>query len=64
MKSRIFSVFLFIFGAFYANAEIIEVHGTVLSKIDGEPLIGATVIPVSNPSAGVARRNDPSAKPT
>lgn len=36
------------------HAQNITVHGTVLSKTDGEPLIGATVVPVSNPAAGVA----------
>ncbi|MBD5311485.1 MAG: TonB-dependent receptor [Bacteroides sp.] len=38
-------------GAYAQNQTI---RGTVLSKTDGEPLIGATVIPVNNPSSGTA----------
>lgn len=54
MKKTILSAILMFIMALNAQAQIITVQGTVLSKTDGEPLIGATVIPVSDASAGVA----------
>ncbi len=36
------------------HAETITVQGTVISKTDGEPLIGASVVPVTQSAQGVA----------
>ncbi|MDE7368293.1 MAG: TonB-dependent receptor plug domain-containing protein, partial [Muribaculaceae bacterium] len=52
MKSIISAVLLFM-TAVIAQAQNIAVHGTVLSKTDGEPLIGATV-QSENASVGVS----------
>ena len=40
--------------AIAAQAQNITVHGTVVSKTDDEPLIGASVVPDGNAGAGVA----------
>ncbi|MDE6301852.1 MAG: TonB-dependent receptor [Muribaculaceae bacterium] len=40
--------------AFSLHAELITVHGTVLSKSDGEPLIGVSVVPADKSAMGVA----------
>lgn len=37
-----------------ANGQDVTIHGTVCSKSDNEPLIGATVQPEKNPSKGTA----------
>ena len=44
MKRTILSATLLLLTAFLAQAQHIAVHGTVLAKSGGEPLIGATVI--------------------
>lgn len=44
MKRTILSAVLLLFMAIVAQAQNIAVHGTVLSKSDGEPLIGASVL--------------------
>ena len=44
MKRFLLSVILTATVAIFAHAQDITVHGTVLSKTDGEPLIGATVL--------------------
>ncbi len=58
MKTTILAVLTFIISAVVVQAQDIQVHGTVVSKADGEPLIGATVVPVANPNAGVATNFD------
>ncbi len=54
MKTTILAVSLSLMSAIVVQAAEVQVNGTVLSKADGEPLIGATVVPVANPNAGVA----------
>lgn len=44
MKRRIFGALLMLIAALTAQAQDITVHGTVLSRTDDEPLIGATVL--------------------
>lgn len=44
MKRTILSAFLLVIAAFIVQAENITVQGTVLSKTDDEPLIGASVL--------------------
>lgn len=44
MKKSLLSVLLLVFLAIAAQAQNISVHGTVLSRTDDEPLIGASVI--------------------
>lgn len=44
MKKSLLSALLLLVAAFTAQAQNITVQGTVLSKTDGEPLIGATVM--------------------
>lgn len=44
MKKSLLSAFLLLIAVFTAQAQNIAVQGTVLSKTDGEPLIGATVM--------------------
>lgn len=44
MKNSILSVLLLFMAVFTAQAQNVTVHGTVQSKLDGEPLIGASVI--------------------
>lgn len=44
MKKQILSAVLLLFMAIMAQAQNITVHGTVVSKTDSEPLIGASVI--------------------
>lgn len=44
MKKTILSAILLFMTAILAQAQNITVRGTVLSKTDGEPLIGATVL--------------------
>lgn len=44
MKNSILSVVLLFVAVFTAQAQNVTVHGTVQSKLDGEPLIGASVI--------------------
>lgn len=44
MKKTFLSAFLLLVVAILAHAQNIAVHGTVLSKTDGEPLIGASVV--------------------
>lgn len=53
MKRPILSTILLFFMAIVAHAQDINVHGTVLSRTDGEPLIGATVLCEQN-KAGTA----------
>ncbi len=54
MKKSIFSAVLLFIMAIAAQAQNITVHGTVVSKTDDEPLIGASVVPDGNAGAGVA----------
>lgn len=44
MKKSLLSAVLLLMAVFTAHAQNITVHGTVLSKTDNEPLIGATVL--------------------
>lgn len=44
MKKTILSAFLLLFMAVMAQAQEITVQGTVISRVDDEPLIGATVM--------------------
>lgn len=44
MKKSLLSAMLLLMAVFTAHAQNITVHGTVLSKTDNEPLIGATVL--------------------
>ena len=44
MKKSLLSALLLLVAAFTAQAQNITVQGTVLSKTDSEPLIGATVM--------------------
>ncbi|MDE5869683.1 MAG: SusC/RagA family TonB-linked outer membrane protein, partial [Muribaculaceae bacterium] len=44
MKKTMLTAFLMLFAAFIAQAQNLTVHGTVISRNDGEPLIGATVL--------------------
>ncbi|MDE6835380.1 MAG: SusC/RagA family TonB-linked outer membrane protein, partial [Muribaculaceae bacterium] len=43
MKKSMLTAILMLFAAFMAQAQDLTVHGTVISRNDGEPLIGATV---------------------
>ncbi|MDE6330988.1 MAG: carboxypeptidase-like regulatory domain-containing protein, partial [Muribaculaceae bacterium] len=43
MKKRLLSALMLVWIAFSAIAQTAIIHGTVLSKTDGEPLIGAIV---------------------
>ena len=54
MKNKFFAILCLILSALGLQAQDITVHGKVLSKTDGEPLIGASVIPASSPANGVA----------
>ena len=54
MKKSILSAVLVFIMAIAAQAQNITVHGTVVSKTDDEPLIGASVVPDGNAGAGVA----------
>ncbi len=54
MKKSILSAVLLFIMAIAAQAQNITVHGTVVSKTDDEPLIGASVVPDVNAGAGVA----------
>ena len=54
MKKSILSAVLLFIMAIAAKAQNITVHGTVVSKTDDEPLIGASVVPDGNAGAGVA----------
>ena len=54
MKKSILSAVLLFIMAIAAQAQNITVHGTVVSKTDDEPLIGASVVPDGNAGAGVA----------
>jgi len=58
MKTAILTALLYLASVVVVQANDIQVHGTVLSKADGEPLIGATVVPTTNPGAGVATDYD------
>jgi TonB-linked SusC/RagA family outer membrane protein len=53
MKKSILSALLLLLMAVVAQAQEITVHGTVVGASDNEPLIGASVIPASNPNHGV-----------
>ncbi len=53
MKRKIFNTILLLMLAVIAHAQSITVHGTVVSSTDDEPLIGVSVVPVSNPGSGV-----------
>ncbi len=53
MKRSILSAILLFVTAIFAQAQEITVHGTVISKSDNEPLIGATVLCVDT-KAGTA----------
>ena len=44
MKKTMLTAFLMLFAAVIAQAQNLTVHGTVISRNDGEPLIGATVL--------------------
>ncbi|MEZ3558060.1 MAG: SusC/RagA family TonB-linked outer membrane protein, partial [Duncaniella sp.] len=54
MKKSILSAVVLFLMAIAAQAQNITVHGTVVSKTDDEPLIGASVVPDGNAGAGVA----------
>lgn len=54
MKKQIFSAILLFVFAIAAQAQNITVHGTVLSKTDDEPLIGASIISDVKGSMGAA----------
>ena len=51
MKKTILSAILLLIMAIVAQAQNITVHGTVLSKTDSEPLIGASVVCEANKAA-------------
>lgn len=53
MKNSFLLTLLLLLTAFGVQAQNITVHGTVLSKTDDEPLIGASVLCVDN-KAGAA----------
>ena len=53
MKTSILTTMLALFAIFGLRAENITVHGSVFSRTDGEPLIGATVLCNAN-NAGTA----------
>lgn len=52
MKKTILSTLLLFLIAIVAQAQNITVHGTVLSSVDDEPLIGASVVPEGQPANG------------
>lgn len=54
MKTTLVSVILMLVAVFGLQAQNITVHGSVWSLADDEPLIGASVVPDGNPSAGVS----------
>ncbi|MCH5318946.1 MAG: TonB-dependent receptor [Paramuribaculum sp.] len=55
MKKQVLSALIFLLTAFIVHAqENITVNGTVLSKVDGDPLMGVTVICESNTTIGVS----------
>lgn len=54
MKTKIFCALFLLLAVIGVQAQNITVHGTVISKNDGEPLIGASIVPVSAPTNGVA----------
>ena len=54
MKKQILSAILLFVFAIAAQAQNITVHGTVLSKTDDEPLIGASIISDVKGSMGAA----------
>ncbi len=54
MKRSFLSALFVCLLALVAHAQDIAVHGTVLSRQDGEPLIGATVMSVENSAKGAA----------
>ena len=55
MKRTILSAILLLVVAVLSQAQNITVHGTVVSAVDDEPLIGASVIcRVEGPTKGVA----------
>ena len=53
MKTSILTAFMLLAMTLAAHAQNITVHGTVLSKTDDEPLIGASVL-CSDTHAGAA----------
>ena len=54
MKKSILSAVVLFIMSIAAQAQNITVHGSVVSKTDDEPLIGASVVPDGNAGAGVA----------
>lgn len=54
MKKTILSTLLMFFMAIAVQAQNITVHGTVVSAVDDEPLIGASVVPEAKGTTGVA----------
>lgn len=54
MKKTILSAILLLLAAITMNAQNITVHGTVVSSLDSEPLIGASVVPASGGGEGTA----------
>lgn len=58
MKRTILSAILLLLLAVIARAENITVHGTVISASDGEPLIGASVVPAGSDARGVTTDYD------
>ena len=54
MKRTILGAVMLLIMAIAAQAQNIKVHGTVLSKTDDEPLIGASVVSKVTGSVGVA----------
>lgn len=54
MKKTILSAILMAIATVFIQAQNITVQGTVVSAVDDEPLIGASVVPASNKKSGVA----------
>lgn len=54
MKNFIIAALLLLWAALGAMAQNITVHGSVLSKADNEPLIGASVVPDASGAVGTA----------
>ncbi|MCM1050429.1 MAG: TonB-dependent receptor [Paenibacillus sp.] len=54
MKRTILYALFLLLAVICAQAQSITVHGTVISATDSEPLIGASVIPDTDATAGVA----------
>lgn len=54
MKKTILSTLLMFLMAIAVQAQNITVHGTVVSAVDDEPLIGASVVPEAKGTTGVA----------